>query len=453
MLFSCFGVLLIVQSVSGEEDGCAGKKTEGIFAFLLQVLLLHGIIQTGILSKQQRRIRMETKAKEALALHEALGGKIATEVKMHASDKDSLSLLYTPGVAKPCVAIQKDPEALYRYTIKRNTVAVLTDGSAVLGLGNIGAAASLPVMEGKAMLFKDFAGVDAFPICVQTQDVDEIVMIARNIAPVFGAINLEDIASPRCVLVEEKLQEALDIPVFHDDQHGTAIVVAAGLLNALDVVGKRIEDVRIVLSGAGAAGASIAKMLHSLGARDLLVFWKEGIIRRGVAQENFVHEQLSRFTNPNNLDLSFAEAFVDADVFIGVSAGGIVSKEMVSCMRENAIVFALANPEPEIGYEEAKAAGAKVVATGRSDYPNQVNNVLAFPGIFRGALDAGATKINASMKLAAVKALAALIPPAQRTSTRILPDAFDLRVAASVSKAVAEAAAASGDVRKAVRKI
>ena len=389
---------------------------------------------------------------ESLKLHEEKKGKLEVVSKVAIKTKKDLSLAYTPGVAEPCREIAKDVSNIYKYTIKQNSVAVITDGSAVLGLGNIGAEAALPVMEGKCILLKEFAGIDAFPICIKTQDPKEIVHIVKNIAPVFGGINLEDISAPRCFEIEKALQD-IGIPVFHDDQHGTAIVVLAALKNALKVVGKRLENVKVVVSGAGAAGSSVAKMLTCanveenicVSARDVLVVDSSGIISRKRKNLNPSKKEIAKITNKENLDGTLADAMKDADVFVGVSAPNIVTREMVKSMNKNAIVLAMANPVPEIMPEEALKAGAAIVGTGRSDFPNQVNNVLVFPGIFRGALDAKASRITPEMKHAAAHALAALV----ETPTReiILPSPLDKSVAKSISEVVKKKAIEQGVVR------
>ncbi len=378
--------------------------------------------------------------KEALKLHKELKGKIEVASRAATTNKDELSVAYTPGVAEPCREIAKDKSLVYDYTRKGNLVAVVTDGSAVLGLGNIGPEAGMPVMEGKCVLFKNFADIDAFPICLDTQDTDEIVETVKNIAPGFGGINLEDIAAPRCFEVERRLKEALDIPVFHDDQHGTAIVVSAGIINALRVVDKKIEDVNIVINGAGSAGIAICKMLMNMGAENIILVDKIGAIREGMKGLNPEQEKMSKITNRGKKSCSLADVMKGADVFIGVSAPNIVSKDMVRSMADDAIVFAMANPTPEIMPDLAKEAGARIVGTGRSDFPNQINNVIAFPGIFRGALDARAKAITEKMKTAACRAIAGLISDDELSEEYIIPKAFDPRIAKAVAKAVAEAA-------------
>ncbi len=378
--------------------------------------------------------------KEALKLHKELKGKIEVASRAATTNKDELSVAYTPGVAEPCREIAKDKSLVYDYTRKGNLVAVVTDGSAVLGLGNIGPEAGMPVMEGKCVLFKNFADIDAFPICLDTQDTDEIVETVKNIAPGFGGINLEDIAAPRCFEVERRLKEALDIPVFHDDQHGTAIVVSAGIINALRVVNKKIEDVNIVINGAGSAGIAICKMLMNMGAKNIVLVDKIGAICEGMDGLNPEQEKMSKITNRGKKSGSLADVMIGADVFIGVSAPNIVSKDMVESMADDAIVFAMANPTPEIMPDLAKEAGARIVGTGRSDFPNQINNVIAFPGIFRGALDARAKAITEEMKTAACRAIAGLISDDELSEEYIIPKAFDPRIAKAVAKAVAEAA-------------
>ena len=376
----------------------------------------------------------------ALLLHKEKQGKIEVTARVKTETKEDLSIAYTPGVAEPCREIAKDREQVFTYTRKGNLVAVVTDGSAVLGLGNIGPEAGMPVMEGKCVLFKNFADVDAFPICLDTNDVDEIVNTVKNIAPTFGGINLEDIAAPRCFEIERRLQEALDIPVFHDDQHGTAIVVSAGILNALRVVQKEIGKIKIIINGAGSAGIAICKMLLNIGAENIILVDKVGALAEGMEGLNAEQERMTKRTNKKKERGSLANVLRGADVFIGVSAPNIVSEEMVRNMAKDPIVFAMANPVPEILPDAAKAAGARIVGTGRSDYPNQINNVLAFPGIFRGALDARAKCISEEMKIAAVHALADLVPEAERNEENILPKAFDPRVGPAVASAVAAAA-------------
>lgn len=374
---------------------------------------------------------------KALQMHEEHRGKIEVKSKIPVRDKEALSTAYTPGVAQPCREIARDKEAVYRYTAKGNLVAVVSDGSAVLGLGNIGPEAAMPVMEGKAILFKEFAGIDAFPICLGTQDTEEIIQIVKNLEPVFGGINLEDIAAPRCFEIERRLQEQMNIPVFHDDQHGTAIVLSAALINALKVVGKEMDRVEIVVNGAGSAGTAIIKMLSALGAKRIVACDKAGILHRGL-QGEITDAQLAlcEMTNPEEKRGSLADAMRGADVFIGVSAPNIVTEEMVASMAEGSIVFPMANPTPEIMPDLAKKAGAQVVGTGRSDFPNQINNVLAFPGVFRGALNARAGRITQAMKTAACRAIAEVIRPEELSAENIIPDAFDKRVVPAVAKAV-----------------
>ena len=379
-----------------------------------------------------------TNSEKALMLHEKWNGKIDTVSKAEVNSREDLALAYTPGVAEPCKVIAENPDAAYKYTIKANTVAVVSDGSAVLGLGNIGPLAAMPVMEGKAVLFKEFGGVNAFPICLDTQDTDEIIETVVRIAPAFGGINLEDISAPRCFEIEERLKELLDIPVFHDDQHGTAIVVLAGIINALKVTGKTREDCRVVVNGAGSAGIAISKLLLTYGFRNVMLCDKAGILARGMDGLNWMQEKMMEVTNLEGKRGKLADALKGADIFVGVSAPGIVSAEMVSSMNRDAILFAMANPVPEIMPDIAKAAGARVVGTGRSDFPNQVNNVLIFPGIFRGALEGRATAITEEMKLAAANAIAALVDDSELSDENILPAAFDPRVADAVSKAVKE---------------
>jgi len=385
---------------------------------------------------------------ESLKLHEEKKGKISITSKVKVETRDELSLAYTPGVAEPCRKIYEDKENVFKYTSKGNLVAVVTDGTAVLGLGDIGPMAGLPVMEGKAILFKEFADVDAFPILVDTKDVDEIVNVVRLIAPTFGGINLEDIAAPRCFEVEEKLKKLVDIPVFHDDQHGTAIVVLAGVINALKVVDKKLEDLKVVINGAGAAGTAIAKLLLSSGVKNLIAVDKVGILYRGMEKIDDAKDALAEITNPDNIKGSLSDALVGADLFVGVSAPGILKPEMVKTMNKDAIIFAMANPTPEIMPDEAKAAGARVVGTGRSDFPNQVNNVLAFPGIFRGALDVRAKEINEEMKLAAAYAIADYIKDEDVNENNVIPSALDKNVAVKVAEAISKAARDSGVARK-----
>ena len=373
---------------------------------------------------------------KAVFLHKQWNGKIKTCAKAPVKSREDLAIAYTPGVAAPCRIIAEDKEAVYTYTLKANTVAVVSDGSAVLGLGNIGPEAAMPVMEGKCVLFKEFGDINAFPICLSTQDPDEIVAAVKAIAPTFGGINLEDISAPRCFEVEERLKKELNIPVFHDDQHGTAIVVLAGIINGLKVVGKDKEDCQVVVNGAGSAGIAITKLLLRYGFKHVTMCDREGIIGKDYPNLNWMQKEMTEVTNLENKKGSLADALVGADIFVGVSAPNIVSAEMVASMNRDAIIFAMANPTPEIMPDVAKAAGAKVVGTGRSDFPNQVNNVVAFPGIFKGALEGRATQITEDMKLAAANALANLVDPDQLNEDFILPEAFDPRVAQVVSQAV-----------------
>ena len=383
--------------------------------------------------------------KLALKKHEEWKGKISVELKAPLVTKEYLSVAYTPGVAQPCLEIAKNKDDAYKYTWKGNIVAVISDGTAVLGLGDIGPEAALPVMEGKAALFKRFAGVNAIPIVLDTKDPKEIIKIIKGIAPTFGGINLEDISAPRCVEIERALIEELDIPVFHDDQHGTAIVVTSGIINALKVVNKKPNDVTAVVSGTGAAGSSVIKMLKNFGISNIYAFNINGLLNKDDMESyNFVEQEVALITNNENEKITLAEAMAQADLFIGVSAPGVINKAMVSSMKKDAIVFAMANPEPEISYQDAKDAGAKVVGTGRSDFPNQVNNVLAFPGLFRGALDVRSSKITEEMKLAAAEGLASLISEGELNEEYVIPGAFDPRVAAIVAKAVADKAIEQG---------
>lgn len=379
-----------------------------------------------------------TNSEKALQMHEQWNGKLETAAKAHVNSREDLAIAYTPGVAEPCKVIAKDPEAAYKYTIKSNTVAVVSDGSAVLGLGNIGALAAMPVMEGKAVLFKEFGGVNAVPICLDTQDTEEIIKTVVNIAPAFGGINLEDISAPRCFEIEERLKELLDIPVFHDDQHGTAIVVLAGIINALKVTEKKKEDCRVVVNGAGSAGVAITKLLLTYGFEHITMCDINGIISSASPNLNWMQKKMTEVTNLENKTGSLTDAMRGADIFVGVSAPGIVTKEMVASMNSDAILFAMANPVPEIMPDLAKEAGARVVGTGRSDFPNQVNNVVAFPGIFKGALEGHATQITEEMKLATANAIASLVSDEELNENNILPEAFDSRVADVVSKAVKE---------------
>ena len=377
-----------------------------------------------------------TNAEKALQLHEEWNGKFETTPKMKIQTREDLALAYTPGVAEPCKVIAKDKEAAYKYTIKSNTIAVVSDGSAVLGLGNIGAHAAMPVMEGKAVLFKEFGNVNAVPVCLDTQDTEEIIKTVVNIAPAFGGINLEDISAPRCFEIETRLKELLDIPVFHDDQHGTAIVVLAGIINGLKVTGKTKEDCQVVVNGAGAAGIAITKLLLTYGFKHVTMCDKSGILSKASEGLNWMQQSMMEVTNLENKTGSLADALRGADIFVGVSAPNIVTADMVKTMNKDAIIFAMANPVPEIMPDVAKAAGAKVVGTGRSDFPNQVNNVIAFPGIFKGALEGRARQITEDMKLAAALAIANLVPDDEVSDVNILPEAFDPRVADVVSKAV-----------------
>ena len=377
-----------------------------------------------------------TNQEKALELHEKLQGKLETVSKTPVRTREDLALVYTPGVAEPCKVIAKDPAAAYTYTMKANTVAVVSDGSAVLGLGNIGPKAAMPVMEGKAVLFKEFGGVNAVPICLDTQDTEEIIKAVTWLAPAFGGINLEDISAPRCFEIEERLKETLDIPVFHDDQHGTAIVVLAGIINALKVVGKKKEDCRVVVNGAGSAGVAITRLLLTYGFSNIIMCDKSGILCDGAEGLNWMQEKMVKRTNLAHETGSLADALKGADIFVGVSGPGIVTEEMVASMNSDAILFAMANPVPEIMPDLAKKAGARVVGTGRSDFPNQVNNVVAFPGIFRGALEGHAKQITDKMKLAAANAIAALVSDEELNENNIMPEAFDPRVADVVADAV-----------------
>ena len=377
-----------------------------------------------------------TNSEKALMLHEEWNGKIETVAKSKVNSREDLALAYTPGVAEPCKVIAENKEAAYTYTMKANTVAVISDGSAVLGLGNIGAHAAMPVMEGKAVLFKEFGGVNAVPICLDTQDTEELIKTITYLAPNYGGINLEDISAPRCFEIEERLKATLDIPVFHDDQHGTAIVVLAGVINGLKVVGKEKENCKVVVNGAGSAGVAITKLLLTYGFKNVIMCDKVGIISKETEGLNWMQEKMAQITNPNGETGLLADAMKGADIFVGVSAPNIVSEEMVASMNKDAILFAMANPVPEIMPDIAKAAGAKVVGTGRSDFPNQVNNVIAFPGIFKGALEGRAVQITEEMKLAAANAIASLVADEDLNENNILPEAFDPRVADVVSAAV-----------------
>ena len=375
--------------------------------------------------------------KAALKMHEENKGKIGVVSKVAVKTRDDLSTAYTPGVAEPCRKIRDDKKEVYRYTAKGNLVAVVSDGTAVLGLGDIGPEAAMPGMEGKSILFKEFAGIDAFPICLDTKDTEEIIETVKRIAPVFGGINLEDISAPRCFEIESRLKKELDIPVFHDDQHGTAIVVSAGLLNAVKFVGKKMEDVKIVINGAGSAGISICKLLLEIGVGDVVLVDRQGALAVGEEWMNPAQKEMAEKTNKEQIHGTLSEVMKGKDIFVGVSAPGIVTAEMVSTMADDAIVFAMANPTPEIMPDEAKKGGARVVATGRSDFPNQINNVLVFPGVFRGALDAQATDITEEMKIAAVYAIADIIKEDELNEEYIIPGAFDERVASHVAEAVA----------------
>lgn len=383
----------------------------------------------------------------SLKLHEEKKGKIEVVSKVKVETRDDLSTTYTPGVAEPCRQIHKNKENVYRYTAKGNLVAIVTDGSAVLGLGDIGPEAAMPVMEGKAILFKEFANVDAFPICLATKDVDEIVETIKRISPGFGGINLEDIAAPKCVEIERRLKEELDIPVFHDDQHGTAIVVAAGLINALKIVDKEFEDIRVVINGAGAAATAIVKILLTLGVKDITLCDSKGIVHKGNPANNWLKEEMAQLINKENRKGTLRDAMIGADVFIGVSVGNVVDADMIKSMNKDPIVFAMANPIPEIFPDEAKRAGARVVGSGRSDFANQINNVVAFPGIFRGALDARATDINDEMNIAAAYAIANMVKDEELNEDYIIPSALDKNIAFEVAKAVERAARKTGVAR------
>ncbi|MCI9077546.1 MAG: NADP-dependent malic enzyme [Lachnospiraceae bacterium] len=377
-----------------------------------------------------------TSSEKALSLHKEWRGKISTCPKCHVNTREDLAIAYTPGVAEPCKVIADNKDEAYNYTIKSNTVAVVSDGSAVLGLGNIGPHAAMPVMEGKAVLFKEFGGVNAFPICLDTQDTEEIIKTVINIAPAFGGINLEDISAPRCFEIEERLKKALDIPVFHDDQHGTAIVVLAGIINAMKVTGRTKENCSIVVNGAGSAGVAITKLLLKYGFKDIVMCDKSGIISSSTPGLNWMQKEMAKVTNISGKTGSLADAMAGADIFVGVSAPGIVSEEMAASMNKDAIIFAMANPVPEIMPDIAKKAGVKVIGTGRSDFPNQINNVVAFPGIFKGALEGRASQITEDMKLAAALAIAGLVNDTDLDADHIMPEAFDPRVADVVSEAV-----------------
>lgn len=391
---------------------------------------------------------MENLKEKALELHKEIQGKISTELKTKLENKDDLSLVYSPGVAEPCKKIHENEDDAYIYTGKANTIAVISDGTAVLGLGDIGPKAALPVMEGKACLFKKFGGLNAVPLVIDTKDTEEIIKFVKQVAPTFGGVNLEDISSPRCIEIETRLKEELDIPVFHDDQHGTAIVTIAALINSLKLVNKKPEDCNVVISGVGAAGSSIVRMLNDFGINDIYAFNSKGILREGEEYSKDLYNKLAKETNKENKDLTLEEAMADADIFVGVSVPNKVSKEMVKSMRRDPIVLAMANPDPEITYEDAKDAGARVVGTGRSDYPNQVNNVLAFPGLFKGALSVHATKITEKMKVSAAEAIASLIPDDKISEDYVIPSAFDLGVADVVAEAVAKCAREEGISQK-----
>lgn len=398
---------------------------------------------------QEGEFHVSTLNEKALAMHQDFQGKLTVHSKVDISNQEDLSLAYSPGVAEPCRAIANEADLAYTYTMKSNMVAVVTDGSAVLGLGNIGSQAALPVMEGKAVLFKNFANVDAFPICLATQNVDTIIQTVKLLAPTFGGVNLEDIAAPNCFTIEKALKQALDIPVFHDDQHGTAIVTLAGLFNALKLVNKTFHSIKVVVNGAGAAGVAIVQLLHYFGVKDIILCDSNGAIYQGrETGMNEIKEEIATYTNVNKKSGNLATVIEGTDVFIGVSLGNLVTSEMIESMNEDAIVFAMANPDPEIEPALAKQAGARIVGTGRSDYQNQVNNVLAFPGIFRGALDVQASDINEEMKVAAVKAIATLIDENDLHEDYVIPNPFDERVAPAVAKAVARAAIETGVARK-----
>lgn len=391
---------------------------------------------------------MENLKEKALELHKEIQGKISTELKTKLENKDDLSLVYSPGVAEPCKKIHENEDDAYIYTGKANTIAVISDGTAVLGLGDIGPKAALPVMEGKACLFKKFGGLNAVPLVIDTKDTEEIIKFVKQVAPTFGGVNLEDISSPRCIEIETRLKEELDIPVFHDDQHGTAIVTIAALINSLKLVNKKPEDCNVVISGVGAAGSSIVRMLNDFGINDIYAFNSRGILKEDEEYSKDLYNKLAKETNKENKDLTLEEAMADADIFVGVSVPNKVSKEMVKSMRRDPIVLAMANPDPEITYEDAKEAGARVVGTGRSDYPNQVNNVLAFPGLFKGALSVHSTKITEKMKVAAAEAIASLIPDEKISEDYVIPSAFDLGVADVVAEAVAKCAVEEGLAQK-----
>ena len=397
----------------------------------------HRLIDKHEISERKRRYIAMDYNKMALKMHEENKGKIEVISKVPVKTREDLSTAYTPGVAEPCRKIRDDKKEVYKYTAKGNLVAVVSDGTAVLGLGDIGPEAAMPVMEGKSILFKEFAGIDAFPICLDTKDTEEIIETVKRIAPVFGGINLEDISAPRCFEIEKRLKEELDIPVFHDDQHGTAIVVCAGILNAVKFVGKKMKEVKIVINGAGSAGISICKLLQEIGVGDVILVDRQGALAVGEEWMNPAQKEMAQKTNKEQMHGSLKDVMKGKDIFIGVSAPGVVSAEMVETMADDAIVFAMANPTPEIMPDEAKKGGARVVATGRSDFPNQINNVLVFPGIFRGALDAQATDITEEMKISAVYAIADIIKEDELNEEYIIPGAFDERVAKHVAKAVA----------------
>lgn len=392
---------------------------------------------------------MSKMREDALQLHCSLKGKLETTSKVNVKNMNDLSLVYSPGVAEPCKKIHQENDDLYEYTMKGNTVAVVTDGTAVLGLGDIGAAAALPVMEGKSILFKNFAGVDAFPLCIDSTDIEQVIQTVKLLQSQFGGINLEDIKSPNCFIIEERLKKELNIPVFHDDQHGTAIVTIAGLINALKLTNKSFETIKVVINGAGAAGIAITKLLHSIGVKEMIMCDSKGAIYKNRPHGmNFIKHDLAQITNHSNQIGTLADVIHGADVFIGVSVAGVLTKEMIVTMNDNPIIFAMANPDPEILPPEAKSVKRCIIGTGRSDYPNQVNNVLAFPGIFRGALDTRATEINEQMKIAAAYAIASLIDDHERNEDYIIPSPFDPRVAPKVALAVAKAAMASGVAQK-----
>ena len=388
------------------------------------------------MNNKERELNKMTINEKALEMHKEWNGKIETTAKSKVKSREDLAIAYTPGVAEPCKVIAQDKEAAYQYTMKANTVAVVSDGSAVLGLGNIGPHAAMPVMEGKAVLFKEFGGVNAVPICLDTQDTEEIIKAVTYLAPGFGGINLEDISAPRCFEIEERLKATLDIPVFHDDQHGTAIVVLAGIINGLKVVGKKKEDCKVVVNGAGSAGVAITKLLLTYGFKNVIMCDKVGIVSKDTEGLNWMQQKMTEVTNPNNETGLLADAMKGADIFVGVSAPNIVTEDMVKSMNKDSILFAMANPTPEIMPDVAKKAGARVVGTGRSDFPNQVNNVVAFPGIFKGALEGRATQITEKMKLAAANAIASLVDDKDLNEDNIMPEAFDPRVAQIVAKAV-----------------